>query len=447
MLGDTIVALASAPGSSERAVLRLSGPRARAAAALVFTPALPEVRCQIDGVVRVRGLQFQALALFLRGPRSFTGEDTVELHVLGSPLLVELLIEALCVGGKELGVRVALPGEFTARAVQNGKLDGLGVEGLLVLLHAADRQQAAMGVQWLQGGSGAVVHTVRSALQDTLALLEAGLDFDEREAGAVPTSVWAPQVRRIAAQLAQVLATAPVVATGGEVMLLGCSNAGKSSLCNALAERPEVLVDAAPGTTRDVLRVAIGDDAAVFDAPGDLDQPASEDAMALALRGSLLGGARGVLLVLDASSPRAPTLALAQQAAAGLPVFGLVWTKRDLVHELPSVPAAIAALLPPQAPVFVTSATAGLGIADLRAWLRRTAKASPVAAGAELRRGLADAEAGVLRALQLAEAEQVAPELVAVDLQAALRALDGLVGNHSPEDLLDRIYARFCLGK
>ena len=104
----------------------------------MFTPALPEVRCQIDGVVRVRGLQFQALALFLRGPRSFTGEDTVELHVLGSPLLVELLIEALCSGGKQLGVRVALPGEFTARAVQNGKLDGLGVEGLLVLLHAAD---------------------------------------------------------------------------------------------------------------------------------------------------------------------------------------------------------------------------------------------------------------------------------------------------------------------
>lgn len=169
--------------------------------------------------------------------------------------------------------------------------------------------------------------------------------------------------------------------------------------------------------------------------------------MALALRGSLLGGARGVLLVVDASSPRAPTLALAQQAAAGLPVFGLVWTKRDLVHELPSVPAAIAALLPPQAPVFVTSATTGLGIAELRAWLRRTAKASPVAAGAELRRGLADAQAAVLRALQLAAAEQVAPELVAVDLQAALRALDGLVGNHSPEDLLDRIYARFCLGK
>lgn len=447
MLGDTIVALASAPGIGERAVLRLSGPEARAAAALVFAPPLPDERCRIDGVVRVRGLQFEAMALFLRGPRSFTGEDTVELHVLGSPLLVELLIEALCGDGKGLGVRVALPGEFTARAVQNGKLDGLGVEGLLVLLHAADRQQVAMGVQWLQGGNGAIVHTVRAALQDTLALLEAGLDFDEQEAGAVPTSAWAPQVQRINAQLAQVLAAAPVVAAGGEVMLLGCSNAGKSSLCNALAERPEVLVDAEPGTTRDVLRVAIGDDAAVFDAPGDLDQPAAEDTIALALRGSLVGGARGVLLVLDASSPRVPTLALAQLATAGLPVFGLVWTKRDLAPELPAVPAAVAAVLPPDAPVFVTSATMGLGIDGLRAWLRRIAKAAPVAAGAELRRGLADAAAAVLRALQLASADQVAPELVAVDLQAALRALDGLVGNHSPEALLDRIYARFCLGK
>lgn len=447
MLGDTIVALASAPGIGERAVLRLSGPQARAAAGLVFAPALPEERCQVDGVVRVRGLEFPALALGMRGPRSFTGEDTVELHVLGSPLLVELLIESLCVGGKGLGVRVALPGEFTARAVQNGKLDGLGVEGLLVLLHAADRRQVAMGLQWLQGANGAIVHSVRAALQDTLALLEVGLDFDEQDAGAVPTSAWLPSVQRIAEQLAQVLAAAPVVAPGGELMLLGSSNAGKSSLCNALAARSAVLVDAGPGTTRDVLRVPIGDDAAVFDAPGDLDEPSAEDATALALRGTLVGGARGVLLVLDATSPTVPSLALAQLAAAGLPVYGLVWTKQDLVPALPSVPAAVAAVLPPQAPVFVTSAATGHGVDELRAWLRRTAKASPVPAGAELRRGLADAEAAVASVLRLESAGHVAAELVAVDLQAALRALDGLVGSHSPEALLDRIYARFCLGK
>lgn len=447
MLGDTIVALASAPGIGERAVLRLSGPQARAAARLVFAPALPEERCQVDGVVRVRGLEFPALALGMRGPRSFTGEDTVELHVLGSPLLVELLIEALCTEGNGLGVRIALPGEFTARAVQNGKLDGLAVEGLLVLLHASDRQQVAMGLQWLQGANGAIVQSVRAALQDTLALLEVGLDFDEQEAGVVPTSAWLPRVQRIAEQLAQVLAAAPVVAPGGELMLLGCSNAGKSSLCNALAARAEVLVDAEPGTTRDVLRVPIGDDAAVFDAPGDLDEPAAEDAAGLALRGTLVGGARGVLLVLDAMAPAVPSLALAQLATAGLPVFGMVWTKRDLVEELPSVPEPVAAALPPQAPVFVTSAATGHGIDELRAWLRATAKASPVPAGAELRRGLADAEAAVLRALRSESAGNVAPELVAVDLQAALRALDGLVGSHSPEALLDRIYARFCLGK
>ena len=238
MIGDTIVALASAPGIGERAVLRLSGPQARAAAALVFAPALPAERCQVDGVVQVRGLRFPAMALGMRGPRSFTGEDTVELHVLGSPMLVELLLEALGAAGAGLGVRAALPGEFTARAVQNGKLDGVAVEGLLVLLHAADRQQVAMGMQWLRGGHGAVVHEVRAALQDTLALLEVGLDFDEQEAGAVPTSAWVPQVQRIAALLAQVRRATPMVATGGELMLLGCSNAGKSSLANAKCSRP-----------------------------------------------------------------------------------------------------------------------------------------------------------------------------------------------------------------
>ncbi|MGB3967266.1 MAG: tRNA uridine-5-carboxymethylaminomethyl(34) synthesis GTPase MnmE, partial [Planctomycetota bacterium] len=142
MLGDTIVALASAPGPSERAVIKISGPRARAVAATVFAPAVPAVRGVVEGHVTVRGQPVAAFALSMVAPASFTGEDTVELHVPGGALLVQCLLDAMRYDGEARGVRLALPGEFTARAVQNGKLTPASVEGLLLLLHAADRRAA-----------------------------------------------------------------------------------------------------------------------------------------------------------------------------------------------------------------------------------------------------------------------------------------------------------------
>ena len=183
MLGDTIFALASAPGPSERAVLRISGPAARAAAACVFAPALPAQRATVDGQLQFAGLHFAAYALVMVAPRSFTGEDVVELHVPGSPMLVTMLEAELLRAGLALGVRKALPGEFTARAVQNGRLDGVEAEGLLMLLHASDRRQAAAAVQWLRGGYAETVRQVRASLQDTLALLEVVHVFVEGENG------------------------------------------------------------------------------------------------------------------------------------------------------------------------------------------------------------------------------------------------------------------------
>ncbi|MCA8950796.1 MAG: tRNA uridine-5-carboxymethylaminomethyl(34) synthesis GTPase MnmE, partial [Planctomycetes bacterium] len=166
--------MASADGAAERAVLRLSGPAARAAAALVFTPALPEERAQVDGSVRVRGHDVAAFALVMCAPRSFTGDDIVELHVPGSPLLCAVLGEDLLARGAGLGLRAALPGEFAARACSNGRLDLAAAEGILMLLHAADRRELARSAAWLVGGTGAAFAELRTGLQDVLALLEAG---------------------------------------------------------------------------------------------------------------------------------------------------------------------------------------------------------------------------------------------------------------------------------
>jgi tRNA modification GTPase len=440
MLGDTIVALASAPGLSDRAVLRISGPRAHEVAARVFVGELPRRRGRYGGAMRIFQDQLPAFALVMMGPRSFTGEDVVELHVPGGPVLVRHWLAAMLADGTAFGVRHALPGEFTARAVQNGKLDGAAAEGLLLLLHATTEQELASANQWLHGSLGQAVRAERERLQDVLALVEVGLDFAEGDTGEVPAAVWSPSLEAVQARLGELRRHVPGVAPGGEALLLGRANAGKSSLANALAGRDEVLVSEVPGTTRDVLRVEIGDGAAVFDAPGDLDQPSEVDALALQLRDQLAADAGSLLIVLDATAPWVPPAAW----TSPLPWAGVVWTKLDLVAAVPALPEGVAPRLSEAVPVFPTSSVDGRGLDRLREWLRRLGTRRRVDVGGPLRHTLDTAQAAVARAL--ANAGQGA-ECVAVDLQAAIGALDQLTGQHSAEPVLDRIYARFCLGK
>jgi len=440
MLGDTIVALASAPGASERAVLRISGPRARAAAQRVFAPSLPTVRAQIDGVVRVDDLELPALALVMMEPASFTGEETVELHVPGSPLFVRLLLDALLADGAVNGVREALPGEFTARACRNGRLDLAQAEGVLLLLHAADASAAASAVQWLRGGLSRVADDVRSRLQDVLALLEVGLDFSDGDTGEVADAEWRAPLAAIETTLRELLATLPVAAPGGEVLMLGVSNAGKSSLANALAGRDAAIVDSVPGTTRDLLRVEIAPGVVVWDAPGDLEAPDAVDAAALALRDRLAGRAAAALCVLDASAPAVPEAML----RTALPWLAVVWTKCDLVAVPPPLPASLRARVRADVPVLATSARARVGIESLRALLQQRARSSVVDAGGPLRTALHRALEAVLA---VSAAPDAPPEVAAIELRQALAALDDFGTRHSPEHLLDRIYGRFCLGK
>lgn len=438
MLGDTIVARASAAGGSERAVVRLSGPAAFAAAARVFTPALPRARGTVVGAVAVLGGRAPALALTMVAPRSFTGEDVVELHVPGSMALVEALLAELLADGAAIGVRAALPGEFTARAVQNGRMDAAAAEGLLLLLHAEDAAATARARAWLSGAAADEARRLRAQLQDALALLEAGLDFDDGEAAGVAAAAWHGLAADVAPRLAALAATVPAARRGGEALLLGVANAGKSSLANALAGAEVVLADAQPGTTRDLVRVLLPGGGALWDAPGDLVAPGDVDAAALALRDRLGGEAKGLLLVLDATDPAPP----AASALAALPALAVVFTKCDLAPA-PAVPPALAARLPADVPVFATSARSGLGLPALRAFLAEAAPAAVVDAGGPLRTALGEAAQAVARALQAPGG----PELAAMDLRQALQSLDAIAGTHSVEDLLDRIYARFCLGK
>lgn len=440
MIGDTIVAMATPQGPGARAVIRISGPQAFAVAERVCSSPLPRERAQWDGTVVVPQATLPAMALTMVAPRSFTGENVVELHVPGSPVLVRLLQEKLLFDGEATGVREALPGEFTARACEHGRLDLAQAEGLLMLLHAQDQQQALRAVQWLQGGLQDAVQSVRAELQDILALLEVGFDFDDDDTGAVPTEQWLEPLAPLCERVDKLLAALPTAVPGGEILLVGSANAGKSSLINALAGKDSLLVADHAGTTRDLLRVEVQDGVHLWDAPGDLVDPSAEDLAALELRERLAGRAAGLLVVLDATEPHVPEMAL----ASPMPWFGIVFTKCDLVATVPAIAEAARSRLPAPERTFPTSSVTGRGLDELLQALRLTAGASTVDAGGPLRTALTGALEGVQRAI---DAAAVAPELAAAELQAALRSLHGIAGEHSPEQLLDRIYGRFCLGK
>jgi tRNA modification GTPase len=365
-------------------------------------------------------------------PHSYSGEDVVELHLPGSPLLLAECERAFAAHADELLLQRAAPGEFTRRAFANGRIDLLQAEGVLLLVHGDGEAARRRGLQWLHGGLSALVARVRGRLQDALALVEAGLDFTADETGAVPGALWRPALALAVGDLRALLAELPAASPGGEVLLLGAANAGKSSLCNALAGRAAVLVDAAPGTTRDLVRVELGGGAAVWDAPGDLEQPGAWDRAALRLRDELGARAAAALLVVDPGRWHAP--------ATALPVLAVVFTKADCARPPPAPPPPFASL-----PRFVTSARDGRGIEDLRVFLCARAGGSARDPGGPLRPPLQ-------QALAAAEAAAAVPagvggELVAAELQAALRHLDLVDGRHTPDDLLDRIFARFCLGK
>lgn len=431
VLGDTIVALASPPGPSERAVLRISGPAAVACVAAVFAPAPDRARGLVDGTVRVLDGTVAAFALVMPGPGSYTGEDVVELHVPGGPLLVRILQDALLRESAALGLRPARPGEFTRRAFENGRLDLAEAEGVLALIHSGDEAERRRALALLEGGLSRAVAALRERLQDAAAALEAGLDFTEGETGAVGESEWLPVLAAQRDELDRLLAELPAARVGGEVLLLGAANAGKSSLCNALSGRDAVLVDAVPGTTRDVLRVEVGDGVALWDSPGDLAEPGEWDRAAIALRDRLGGEAAAALVVVD---PRAVWL-----PQTHLPVLAVVGTRADLGCRLTESPL-------PGVPVFAVSAVTGEGVEEVRGFLAARARGGASDVGGPQRTALGACRAALQRAMGAA-ADGAGAEVVAAEVQAALVELEAIEGRHSAEDLLDRIFARFCLGK
>jgi tRNA modification GTPase len=496
-LDDTIAAIASPPGGAARGIIRLSGPIAHQCAMQFFEPAvgrvsnssknvgvavvlpppsdgqgaavqLPPQRTVIEGALRLPGL-FSPLPCDLYlwpDRRSYTGQPVAEIHTLGSPPLLDAALRTLCAAG----ARPAEPGEFTLRAFLAGRIDLTQAEAVLGVIDAADPRELHVALSQLAGGLAGPLHRLRETLVELLAHLEAGLDFaDEDVAFIAPAELrrqLADAARNVAA-LARQMASRSETAQRPRVVLVGRPNSGKSSLFNALIGHAGALVSEHPGTTRDYLTAELhldGIDCRLIDTAGvgatgvspvfrdehGQDARATIETAASAASIEQRAQAHVRVLCLDATQSAA-CRATFQFASKNKPVENrpyhdtpciVAWTKADAARPDDSMPGAVA-----------TSSISGEGLDALRAAIR-AALLGASAAGGEVvsatavrcRRSLALAARCLARARKLARARQ-SEELVAAEIRAALEELGKVVGAVYTDDILDRIFSRFCIGK
>ncbi len=440
---DTIYALASGPGRAGVAVLRVSGPLAGPALdALAGAPRPGPRRAVLRSIGDGGGQEIdRGLVLWFPGPASFTGEDCAEFHVHGGPAVVEALARALSAAG----LRPAEAGEFTRRAFANGKMDLTEAEGLADLIDAETEGQRAQALAQMTGALRSVYETWREQLISVLAALEGEIDFpDEDDVPDHLSSTAAAPLSSLAGSLSRHLdddRRGERVREGFVIALIGAPNAGKSSLLNRLARRDAAIVTAIPGTTRDVVEVRLvlagfavilADTAGLREAADEVEAEGVRRALARAEDADLR------LALVDVSRETFT----ADLAAKLRPGDAVIWNKSDLARPGGVAPESLAA--------FELSTLTGAGLDALEAWLsaavteRLSAREAPALSRARHRDG-------VSRALAHLESAQLrlgdAPELAASDVHLALRALESLTGRIDVEDVLDRVFSQFCIGK
>lgn len=449
-LSETLAAVATAPGRGGIGCIRLSGP-----AALAIAGCLARVRSSAPLVVDAapRFASFldrdgtpidHGYAVAFSPARSFTGEPVVELWTHGSPPILEAILDAAVAAG----ARPAGPGEFTYRALRNGRLDLPRAEAIRDLVAARTLVQARVAFSQVNGALARRLAPLRETLIDLVARVEAAIEFvDEAETELEDRFVTAGLARAIALadELVADSRRGRVLREGVRITLAGAPSVGKSSLFNRLLGRDRAIVSAVPGTTRDTIEEVVdlgGIPATLVDTAGL--RPTRDDVEAEGVRRAraAAGEADLVLVVLDAGRPlddaeRGELEGMREGALCRL----VIANKWDLRRG-----EAVAAPWPDAVPV---SAATGEGLEALRALLMRTV-AGPL--GAEppvvtnLRHALALQEAAHALS-RAASSRSLGPEIVVEELRAALAALGEVAGELATEQLYDRIFSTFCIGK
>ena len=476
MANDTIAAPATAPGESAVAITRLSGPRALEIAARHFagrrSPATsPGHRILHGAFLDGAGRPLDAVLLFVfRAPRSYTGEDLVEISSHGGSGVAPAILETLVAAG----ARPARPGEFTERAYRNGKLDLAQAEAVAALVRARSDRAARAAQAALGGDLTRRIEALDRELVPLLAEVEARIDFPGDVDEALGGAALAARAAALAAPLREWLAGMPAARRRDEglrVALVGRPNVGKSSLLNALAGYDRAIVSPEPGTTRDTVEVSIwldGLELRLTDTAGMRRAADPVERLGLERAGRAAVACDLAVLVLDRSAggPREED-GPAIEAVASRPVV-VAWNKADLANGScvslgsgvglgPGPPAMIPAAPDPRPRVLAEVETIAVrpgGVDPLREALRGAAReVAGLAGGSELPTTSARQEALLSEALEaLARAEaglraEQPLDLIAADLTDARRALGEVVGRGVDDALVSEVFSRFCIGK
>lgn len=457
---DTIAAIATPPGQGGIGVVRLSGQQSRAIIESLFVSPRPGFagflpRRLHHGLVQDRSGRVldEVLAVLMVGPASFTGEDVAEIHAHGGPaVLAAILDEALA-----LGARLARPGEFTLRAFLNGKLDLTQAEAVAELINAPSKAAASLARAALSGLLGEKVRGLRSSLEELRAQLCLAVDFPDEDLECLPHERIGEAAGQAVVAIEELLAQAErtrVLRQGASVALCGPVNAGKSSLLNALLGRTRALVAATPGTTRDYLEEPLVLDgllARLADTAGLRDTNDQVERAGLEMSRELVQGADLVLFVVDGSRPLPPEDIEAALAFGPGRTLALA-NKRDLPWPEPS---AVELLRARGLEALAVSARTGQGLAELCGRIRArilhnhdAREPDPDAAAPNVRQAQALSRARAELFGLVADAKAGLPhDILSVRLEAACRELAGITGEIAPEEVLDAIFSRFCIGK
>lgn len=453
---DTIAAVATPPGEGGVAVIRVSGPRALDAALALApagrfdSPALPRTAHYVRFRHPETGSPLDdGLLLLFPAPRSYTGENTAELHIHGSPVVAQRVLEAL----RDIGVRPAEPGEFTKRSFFNGKMNLTQAEAIMDLIHARSERAARMASAQLDNALGSRLQELYNQIVAATADVEAMLDFPDDE---LPPTVPADIVHRLVSErdgMDALLKTAEngrILREGLVAAIVGPPNAGKSTLMNRLSGRERSIVSSIPGTTRDTIEESVavqGVPVCLVDTAGLRDARSPVEREGIRRARKEIGRADWVFLVLDASRPATDA---DRTLAASLPPEKTVvfLNKSDLgLRQSPTDYPGMDV----HAVSLADSASADAVFRILEAALPMSAQGENegnLAISQRHRDGLLAARGHLQEAIRLLETSREEDFLPAANaLHLAMEELARIWGKDAPEDLLDRIFSRFCVGK
>jgi tRNA modification GTPase len=456
---DTIAAIATPPGIGGVGLIRISGPAAEGIARRLFRPmphadflshhlyhgeiVSPETDTVLDEV----------LVAFLKGPRSYTGEDTLEISCHGGPLVLKTILEEVL----RAGARPAERGEFTKRAFLNDRLDLSQAEAVLDIITAQTRPGLTAAVNRLQGRLSGRIEAIRSEIIDFFAGIEADIDFSEEDGFEKTTGCALPLIQQIIDRIVTLSATyrqGRIYREGIGVVIAGRPNVGKSSLLNRLLGEKRAIVDSVPGTTRDFIEETVdfgGIPVRLTDTAGLRPPENAVEKEGIDLVWERLETTDAVLVLFDGSADLTVddrNLIAKITAKPLLPVIN----KSDLPQRL-AEESLMGVLREGTPPVIRISAKYGDGIDRLTAALRDLVLATPAEESSEVmiahlhhKTALEKASSGLVRARD-GLTGGLSAEFVALEVREALDALGEITGRTTPEEVLDRIFANFCIGK